>query len=184
MLRAMKARKPGVPRTQGQAVLTLAAKKTLLRARDIGERGLPTVLLTRLVAAGKLERVARGLYALPKQPLSEHRSLAEVAVRVPRGVVWLLSALRVHDIGSQAPQEVWLAIPHRMLSPRLEQPRMRIVRMSGAAMDEGIERFAADGVGVPVFNGGCKEFCVCEPYDNLLERRVVWLQKSDSRKSC
>ena len=56
-----------------------------------------------LVSAGKLERVARGVYSLPNQAISEYRSLAEVAIRVPRGVICLVSALRVHDIGTQAP---------------------------------------------------------------------------------
>ncbi|WP_354328600.1 MULTISPECIES: type IV toxin-antitoxin system AbiEi family antitoxin domain-containing protein [Variovorax] len=51
-------------------------------------------MLSRLVSAGKLDRVARGVYTLPDRALSEYRSLAEVALRVPRGVVCLLSALR------------------------------------------------------------------------------------------
>ena len=76
------------------------------------------MVLSRLVAAGKLERVARGVYSLPGRALSEHRSLAEVALRVPRGVVCLLSALRVHGIGTQAPFEVWLALPSNLPVPR------------------------------------------------------------------
>lgn len=86
-------------------------------ARDLTERGRPTVTLTRLVLAGKLERAGRGLYSLPDAPISEHRSLAEVSVRVPKGVVCLLSALEVHEIGTQAPFEVWIAIPPHMVSP-------------------------------------------------------------------
>ena len=73
--------------TLEQAVLALAGRRPLLRARDLAEQSLPTVVLTRLVAAGKLERIARGVYSLPGRPLSEHRSLAEAALRVPRGVV-------------------------------------------------------------------------------------------------
>jgi hypothetical protein len=61
-------------------------KRKLLRARDLSEQGLPTITLTRLVQTGKLDRVARGLYSLPYAAMSEHRSLAEVALLVPRGV--------------------------------------------------------------------------------------------------
>ena len=107
--------------------------RTLLRARDLAEQGLPTVVLSRLVAAGKLERVARGVYSLPGRSVSEHRSLAEAAIRVPRGVVCLLSALRVHDIGTQAPFEVWLAIPHRMLTPRLDHRQRVELDLEGEA---------------------------------------------------
>jgi predicted transcriptional regulator of viral defense system len=139
-------------KTSEQAVLHLAHERRLLRARDLLEQGIPTVALTRLVSAGKLERIARGVYSLPNQSISEYRSLAETAIRVPRGVICLLSALRVHDIGTQAPFEVWLAIPHHMLSPRLDQPTLRVVRMSGKSLTEGIEEMTFDGVTVPVFN--------------------------------
>ena len=88
--------------THEQQVLRLARARKLLRARDVTQHGLPTIVLTRLVQAGKLERVARGLYGLPGAATSEHRSLAEVAARVPKGVVCLLSALRVHEIGTRA----------------------------------------------------------------------------------
>jgi predicted transcriptional regulator of viral defense system len=132
--------------------MALARQHPLLRASDLAEHGLPTVLLSRLVAAGALERVARGVYSLPGRALSEHRSLAEVALRVPKGVVCLLSALRVHGIGTQAPFEVWIAVPPSTPTPRLVQPALRVVRMSGASLTEGVERVKIDGVQVPVFN--------------------------------
>lgn len=140
------------PETSEQVVLQLALKRPLLRARDLAREGLPTIALTRLVSAGKLKRVARGVYSLPNQAISENRSLAEVAIRVPRGVICLVSALRVHDIGTQAPHEVWLAIPHRMLPPRIDTPTLRVIRMSGPSLTEGIDRLRVDGVEVPVFN--------------------------------
>lgn len=138
--------------THEQQVLRLVRARTLLRARDVTQQGLPTIALTRLVQAGKLERVARGLYGLPGAEISEHRSLAEVSARVPRAVVCLLSALRVHEIGTQAPFEVWIAIPQHMVTPRLDQPAIRVVRMADVALAEGVERLHIDGVEVPVFN--------------------------------
>jgi predicted transcriptional regulator of viral defense system len=153
--------------TLEHAALALAERQPLLRARDLAEQGLPTVVLSRLVSAGKLERVARGVYSLPGRALSEHRSLAEAALRVPRGVVCLLSALRVHGIGTQAPFEVWVAIPHHSPTPRLDQPALRIVRMSGAALTEGIEPIMIDGVKVPVFNAA-KTVADCFKYRNKI----------------
>jgi len=138
--------------THEQQVLRLARARKLLRARDVTQQGLPTIALTRLVQAGKLERVARGLYGIPGAKISEHRSLAEVSARVPKGVVCLLSALRVHEIGTQAPHEIWIAIPSHMVSPRLDQPAIRVVRMSDAALADGTDRMTIDGVDVPVFN--------------------------------
>jgi predicted transcriptional regulator of viral defense system len=137
--------------TQEQQVLRLAREHKLLRARDVAQHGLPTIALSRLVQAGKLERVARGLYGLPDTEMSEFRSLAEVSARVPKGVVCLLSALRFHEIGTQAPHEVWIAIPPHMVSPRLDQPAIRVVRMSDETLAEGVDRLKIDGVDVAVF---------------------------------
>lgn len=139
------------PPTHETKVLRLARRRGLLRARDVAALQVPTTVLTRLVRSGKLERAGRGMYALPGKPISAQRSLAEVSLRAPRGVICLLSALRVHEIGTQAPFEVWLALPPGVAAPRTAGPSLRVLRMSGAALSEGIERIKIDGVPVPVF---------------------------------
>lgn len=169
--------------TAEETVLKLARSRPLLRARDLKAQGIPTIALTRLVAAGKIERVARGLYSQPSRSISAHRSLAEASLRVPRGVVCLLSALRVHEIGTQAPFEVWMAIPQRMVAPRLDQPTLRVVRMSEPALAAGIQTVVVDGVRVPVFNPA-KTVADCFKYRNKIGLDVAlealhegWRQK-------
>ena len=95
------------------------------------------------------------------------RSLAEVSLRAPRGVVCLLSALRVHEIGTQAPFEVWLALPPGVIPPRIKSPALRIVRMSGKSMTEGIERIEIEGVQVAVFNAA-KTVADCFKFRNKI----------------
>jgi predicted transcriptional regulator of viral defense system len=138
--------------THEQQALALAGQSSMLRARDAAEAGIPTAVLTRLVRAGRLQRVGRGLYALPYAEMDAQRSLAEVALSAPRGVICLLSALRAHEIGTQAPFQVWLALPQGVHPPRQVAPSLRVLRMSGAAMSEGIETREIDGVAVPIFN--------------------------------
>jgi predicted transcriptional regulator of viral defense system len=159
--------KAHLPSSLENAVLDLAKARPLLKAQDLAQYNLPTVVLTRLVDAGRLERVSRGIYCLPTQPASEYRSLAEVALRVPQGVVCLLSALRVHGIGTQAPFEVWLAISHRAAAPQIKQPAIRHVRMSGLAFVEGIEHLTVEGVQVPVFSAA-KTVADCFKYRNKI----------------
>jgi predicted transcriptional regulator of viral defense system len=136
--------------TSQQTILDLAAERGLIRPRDLTERGLPTVALTRLVRQGRLQRVGRGLYALPDRPVSEHNALAEVARKHPQAIVCLLSALRFHDLTTQSPFEVWLAIPNKARAPKMDYPPLRIVRFSGAALTRGVEDHVIDGVPVRV----------------------------------
>ncbi|TWO70036.1 transcriptional regulator [Caenimonas sedimenti] len=154
-------------RTHEQSLLRLARRRPLLRSRDVMAASIPTSVLSRLVTAGKLKRVGRGVYSLPNQPITEHQSLAEVALRVPQGVVCLVSALRFHGIGTQAPFEVWLAIPKNLPVPRIDQPSLRPVRMSGTALAEGIERHVIEGVPVQVFNVA-KTVADCFKYRNKI----------------
>lgn len=133
-----------------QAILDLAAERGLIRPRDLTERGLPTVALTRLMRQGRLQRVGRGLYALPDRPVSEHNALAEVARKHPRDIVCLLSALRFHDLTTQSPFEVWLAIPNKARAPKMHYPPLRIVRFSGETLTVGVENHIIDGVPVRV----------------------------------
>ena len=133
-----------------QKILDLAADRGLIQPRDLTERGLPTVALTRLVRQGRLQRVGRGLYALPDRPVSEHNALAEVARKHPQAIVCLLSALRFHDLTTQSPFEVWLAIPNKARAPKMDYPPLRIVRSSGAVLTRGVEDHVIDGVPVRV----------------------------------
>jgi predicted transcriptional regulator of viral defense system len=134
------------------AILALVRDQGLIRPLDLDARGLPRVSLTRLVRQGRLARVGRGLYALPDRAVSEHSALAEVARKHPRAVICLLSALRFHEVTTQVPFEVWLAIPNKARARRLDYPPLRIVRFSERALTEGIEEQPIDGVPVRVTN--------------------------------
>lgn len=135
-----------------QSILDLAAQRRIIRPRDLDECGLPSVAFTRLVRQGLLTRVGRGLYAIPGRSVSEHGSLAEIARKHPQAIVCLLSALRVHDLTTQSPFEVWLAIPNKARAPKMDYPPLRIVRFSGASLTDGIKKHQVDGVNVRVTN--------------------------------
>lgn len=135
-----------------QTILNLARQRGLIRPRDLDALELPSVALTRLLRQGRLVRVSRGLYAHPDRSVSEHAALAEVACKHPQAIICLLSALRVHELGTQSPFEVWLAIPNKARPPRMDYPPLRIVRFSGKALVDGIEERQIDGVNVRVTN--------------------------------
>lgn len=137
--------------TRTDKILELVRKAGVLRPRDLDPYRIPRTYLSRLCAAGKLQRIGRGLYVLPGSSATEHHSLAEICKRVPNGVVCLLSALRFHELTTQAPFEVWLAIGEKAWRPRVEYPPLRIVRFSRAALQAGIEEHRIEGVTVHVY---------------------------------
>jgi predicted transcriptional regulator of viral defense system len=153
--------------TQEQLAIQLARRHGVLRASDLDAHGIPRVTLSRLCRRGALERVGRGLYVIPGAQLSEHRSIAEASRKVPNAVVCLLSALRLHQITTQMPHEVWLAIGPKDWKPKLDYPALRVVRFSGDALSEGVETRMVDGVPVRVY-GVAKTVADCFKYRNKI----------------
>jgi predicted transcriptional regulator of viral defense system len=150
-----------------ERLIELVRSHGLVRPRDLEPLGIPRICLTRAVRRGQLERVGRGLYGLPGRQISAHGALAEVARRVPKGVVCLLSALRFHGLTTQAPFEVWLAIENKAITPKLDYPPLHIVRFSGAALTEGVEEHIVDRVTVRI-TGVAKTVADCFKYRNKI----------------
>ena len=132
--------------TQAERALDLASRKGLLRARDLDALDVPRIVLTRLTAAGRLEKVGRGLYRLPGTQGSEHESLAAVARRVPQAVFCLLTALQFHELTTQLPRQLWIAMPRGSHVPRIEYPPLKMVQMSQDVFTSGVEEHWHDGV--------------------------------------
>ncbi len=123
----------------------------VLHARDLTRMGIPQRYLGLLRDEGALVRLDRGVYVTNSDSDSPHFALAQVAKSVPGGVVCLLSALRFHEIGTQLPHQVWLALDRRAAKPRVSFPEIHFVRFSGAAMAEGIEEHIVSGVTVRIY---------------------------------
>jgi predicted transcriptional regulator of viral defense system len=136
--------------SNSEAALQMAREKGLVRPRDLASRDIPRVTLTRLVRSGRLERIGRGLYALPHRDVTEHQGLAETAKRFPHGVVCLLSALRFHGLTTQDPFEIWLAIDRKARRAQQDHPPLRIVRFPARALVEGVEEHQIEGVKVRI----------------------------------
>lgn len=137
---------------QTATILALAHRQPLLRAADVRELGCSPQLLIRLHQSGQLQRVARGLYTLPGADMTEHQTLLEVCQRVPKAVICLLSALQYHELGTQLPHEVWIALPEGTQTPAVDYPPLRIARMRGVAYSEGIETNTAHGTPIRVYS--------------------------------
>ena len=147
--------------------LNLLDRVGTARSRDLEQAGVTRSQIRRLVEQELIERVGRGRYRRPGAPSSEHQNLAEVARRVPDGVVCLLSALRFHGLTTQNPFEVWLAIGHKAWRPRIEHPPLRLVYLSGPTLIEGVEEHEVDGVPVRVFSAA-KTVADCFKFRNKI----------------
>jgi predicted transcriptional regulator of viral defense system len=150
-----------------QVSLEIIARVGLARPSDLEAYGISRGVLSELLRKGFVVREARGIYRTADHPITADHALAVVAKAVPTGVLCLLTALRFHDLTTQSPAEVWIAVPEKARRPRLTYPRLRVARFSGAALTEGIATHRIEGVDVRVY-GPAKTVADCFKYRNKI----------------
>jgi predicted transcriptional regulator of viral defense system len=124
----------------------------IVRPRDIEVIGIPREYLLRLHRQGKLNRTGRGIYTLPDAAVTERHSYAEVAKRVPEAVLCLLSALAFHQISTQSPASVWIALGKGARKPAIQSPSLRVVRLTEPSLSAGVEEHPVEGITVSVYS--------------------------------
>ena len=122
-----------------QDTLHEAGIGNFFRPSQLERLGIPYHRLRQLETEETVERVGWGLYRLADAEPTERYSIASVCARVPNAIVCLLSALQVHEIGTQLPRQVWIAIPHKARPPSLGNIGIHLVRFSGAALSCGLQ---------------------------------------------
>jgi predicted transcriptional regulator of viral defense system len=138
-------------KTAMERVLEHAGRHSVIRAKDLDGLGIPRNYLGRLTRAGKLEKIGRGLYSSPEASATEHRTLLEVCKKVPHAVVCLSSALRFHELTTENPFEVWIALKRGTWTPRAGYPPIRVVRFSGQSFDFGVAEYSVEGGNIRVY---------------------------------
>ncbi len=139
----------------------------VLRTMEAVRLGVHPRTLYAMRDAGILERLGRGLYRLADLPPLGNPDLVVVALRIPEGVICLLSALTIHDITTQIPHEVHVALNRGTEPPRLEHPPVRVFWFTGEAFTVGLETHEMDGINVRVY-GAAKTVADCFKYRNKL----------------
>lgn len=163
-----------------EKLIDYARHKKVFRAAEMErDLGLSRMYLWRLTQEGVLEKLGYGIYTLKGTDLSETQSILEVAAKAPVAVLCLISALRFHDLTSQNPFEVWIAIPRDTWIPKIETTRARVFRFAKKVYDAGIEKHTIEGVEVKVYSPA-KTVADCFYYERVVGLDVALEALRDS----
>jgi len=144
----------------------------VMTTKDAVESGVHYRTLYEMRDQGFLERVSRGRYRLAELPPLSNPDLAVVSLRIPRAVICLISALAFHELTTEVPHQVYIALPRGSEEPRLDHPPIRVFKFSGPAFSEGIEDHEIDGIGLRVY-GSAKTIADCFKFRNKIGMDVV-----------
>ena len=139
----------------------------LLRTGAALRAGIHPRTLYDMRDAGVVEELSRGLYRLAGLPALSNPDLVTVALKVPTGVVCLISALAYHEITTQVPHEVHIALPRGTEPPRLKHPPLRVFWFTGRSFTEGIETHKVDDIRLRIYSPE-KTLADCFKYRNKL----------------
>lgn len=143
-----------------------------LRMAEALREGIARRTLYRLAEEGKLDRISRGVYRLADLSEISYPDLVTVSLRAPKSVICLVSALSFHDLTTQVPHSVWIAIPRDSRPPRIDYPPISWVEFSGSAYSSGIDVHPLDGTEIRVY-GPEKTLADCFKYRNKIGMDVV-----------
>jgi predicted transcriptional regulator of viral defense system len=143
---------PAATLSQREKLKTLVSGKPIVRAQELRNAGIAGSTIQRALDDGDIVRIGRGLYQDPQSDMDSEQTLAEVAKRIPKGVIAMVSALAYHGLTDQMPRKTWVAIGASDWSPVSDYPPVRIVRFADKYLHQGVERHAISGVDVPVFS--------------------------------
>lgn len=138
--------------SQRETLRALFGAHPILRARELRAAGVAPETIARAVESGDIDRIARGLYQSHGADIDIDQNLAEIAKRVPKGVIAMVSALAFHGLTDQMPRRIWVAIGTSDWAPAIDYPPVRIVRLADKYLRQGIEHHAIAGVDVPVYS--------------------------------
>ena len=122
-----------------ETALNLVRSRGLLGTKEAEAAGVDRSTLARLCQSGLLERLERGVYGLPSAPARDHLDLEIVAKRVPQAVFCLLTALRLHGLGTQQPRRVWICLPRGLHRPTLQFPLLEVIQVQPALQQLQVE---------------------------------------------
>ena len=152
--------------TKTQQVLNIARQKSLLSGEDLRPYNIPSSLLNRLCAEGKLTKVARGIYMLPDRDFSNYLDFAITGKRYTYGVIALLSALDFHGLTTEIPHQIWVAMPFGRM-PKNKDKKIRFITMSEASFQAGVETHIIDDVPVKIYSAA-KTVADCFKFRNKI----------------
>ncbi len=136
------------------------------------KKGVTRYMLYSLRDEGVLEQISRGIFRLAEMPPLSNPDLATIALRSSKAVICLTSALSFHNITTQIPHEVSIALPRISHTPRIEFPPIQVHRYNDASYQAGIEKYRTDGVVLKVYNPE-KTLADCFKFRNVIGMDIV-----------
>ena len=144
----------------------------VLRMSEALDEGIYRRTLYHMLEEGYITKLERGVYKLVGEGSLSNPDLAIVATKIPKARVCLISALDFHDMTTEIPHSVHIALPRTSRDPSLDYPPLAVYRFSGKSLTEGVKEHEIDGIKVQVYNPA-KTIADCFKFRNKIGKDIA-----------
>ena len=155
-----------------KALSIFNANDGILRTSQAKRLGIHQPVLIQMVEAGLLVKEERGLYRLTGLPPLGNPDLVKVSIKAPQAIICLISALHFHQLTTQIPYKVYVALPQDVKKPRLEYPPLDVVWITEKVYSAGIEKYKLDGIEVKIYSPE-KTVADCFKFRNKIGKNIA-----------
>ncbi len=135
-----------------EAIKLFRERGEILRTSEAEKAGIHNRTLYYMLDNGYIDKLERGLYQLSDKETLSNSDLVIVAKKIPKARICLISALVYHEMTSEIPHKVHIALPATSRNPRLEHPPIKVYLFCGESLTKGVKRHKSDGVEINVYN--------------------------------
>ena len=154
-----------------QAIRIIKNHKGIIRTNEAIKKNIHPRIFYSLRDQGVLEQISYGLYKL-KQHKVTHPDFVAIALKAPNSVICLISALNFHNLTTQIPHKIWIAIKRDTSRPRIEYPPISIHQFSDKSFSSGIDKHNFDKTSVKIYTPE-KTIADCFKFRNKIGMSVV-----------
>jgi len=124
----------------------------ILRTSQAKALGIDPKTIAEMRKTGLVSKLSRGLYRLSEYPPLDYPDFVIVASRVPKAVICLISALAFHNLTTQIPRQVYIALPQSVRRPKIKYPQLDVIWLSEGSYKSGNEKHLLNGITVPIYS--------------------------------
>lgn len=158
--------------TKNKAINIIKNHDGIIRTSQALGAGIHPRTLYQLRDNGLLKQISRGVYKLEDSTPLSNPDLVIVSQKIPNAVICLVSALSFHNITTQIPHEVYIALTQNIKTPQLDYPPIMAYRFTGSSLTEGIEKYTIDGIKIKIYNPE-KTLADCFKFRNKIGMDIV-----------
>jgi len=119
---------------------------------ELDKAGFNKAIIKVSLENDNIVRLDRGLYSLSEGMSFSNPDFVAISIKIPRGIICLLSALAFHEATNEIPKYIDVAIPRGTHENKIKYPPVKFYRFALNTWKAGVEKHEIEGHKIKVYS--------------------------------